>query len=101
MTTPLLASELIEWDRFLLETLLNLIDICDSFDQLGKIAVLCDHLYDPTDPEHPILFKALEKTARYLQKKPNIGRNEFKPACNAPGCPCPIPCATKGVSHEN
>lgn len=100
------------------ELFLDLIEICDSFDQLGKLAVILDKLYEPTDPPHQKLFQAIEKTARHLRGLPLLqpgcagcsddcgsypcpdpttgdqgaAARAFVPACAAEHCPCPVPC---------
>lgn len=86
----------------LLENFLDLIEILDSYDQLGKLAVICNSLYEPTDPEHAPLFKAIEKVAvhirgRHLGAAPaptghHWDSRPFVPACSAQHCPCPTPC---------
>jgi len=76
MSQPTLQAYLKEWDEAFLKLFLDLVEICDSFDQLGKIARLGDMLYDPSEYQHPILFKAIEKTALHLRGNRNIGLHE-------------------------
>jgi hypothetical protein len=58
------------------QALLDLAEICDAFDQLGKLAVVGDLLYSPGSTSHKALFKAIEKTARHLRHLPVIGESE-------------------------
>jgi len=76
MSQANIQAYLKEWDAALLQLFLELIEICDSFDQLGKLAKLGDLLYDPSEYQHPILFQALEKTALHLRAHRNIGLQE-------------------------
>jgi hypothetical protein len=57
---------------------LSLIEICDSFDQLGKLAAIIDQIYCPTCYEHQPLFYQMEMTARHLRGLPAIGATEVK-----------------------
>lgn len=62
----------------LTQLFLDLIAIADSFDQLGKIAAICDRLYHYSTPEHKDLFNALEKTALHLKSNRTLGINEVR-----------------------
>jgi len=83
------------WHNQLCAYFLNLIEICDSFDQLGKLAVILDHLYGPLDPEHSPLFKQVEKTARHLRGLGPVHVNHQGdpcPFCNSTSiCECEVP----------
>lgn len=55
---------------------LDLIQICDSFDQLGLLASILDTIYSPQSVEHFSFFLELQDTARHLKGLPMIGRQE-------------------------
>lgn len=74
----------------LLCLLLDLTEILDSFDQLTKVAMICDLLYPPEEQVHKELFKVVERTARHLRGLPALG------ALGAAG-PGPCPEGGEGV----
>lgn len=78
----------------LLSLLLSLTEILDSFDQLTKVAMICDLLYPPEEQVHKQLFALVEDTARLLRGLPPMHHQGLTnvPACAVEHCPCPFPC---------
>jgi hypothetical protein len=66
--------------------LVELVQICDSFDQLTKIAMLADFLINPLGTNHKLLFAAIEQMCLRLRSNPNIGKLELDPDRPCPGC---------------
>lgn len=51
--------------------LIELVEVCDSFDQLSKLAILADFLIDPTGINHALLFASMEFTCLQLRAGSN------------------------------
>jgi hypothetical protein len=57
--------------REIFQVLNDQAQLCDSFDQLTKVALLGDFLLDPTSHYHKVLFTHLEFLCRKLRGLPN------------------------------
>lgn len=62
------------YDEAFLNLLLDLTEICDSFDQIAKMARIANILYSPSEPEFTTLHEAIRKIYCQLRKLPQIGR---------------------------
>jgi hypothetical protein len=56
--------------------LIELIEICDSFDQLSKIAILADFLISPDGINRALIFATIEQVCLKLRGLPVIGIGE-------------------------
>lgn len=60
----------------LVKKLIDLAEICDSFDQLKILSEIADLFYSNVDPQYQHIYEGFEKTARHLRGLPNIGNQE-------------------------
>lgn len=70
------------YDEAFLTLLLDLIDICDSFDQIGKMARIVNILYSPGESEFYRLHEQIRSTYTHLRGLRGVGGGELSPTVN-------------------